>query len=199
MAKLPLVDEQHLRTNENCMKSLLGIVSLLGVAVVYLLARLAGKAWKIPYTDPMPSIDSTTTPVPEAPKQPVVPLSYPRATLDTFCTCIRDYEGKPGDRNYRNNNPGNCRYSAVGYLKIYQPVLRDKDNFAVFRDYATGWLYLENLVKYKIHQNPNQSVLDFFKGYSPKDDGNDPVLYSKYVAAHMGVDNTYRLGDLQGL
>ena len=48
--------------------------------------------------------------------------------LGKFALAIRDYEGVPGDRNYRNNNPGNCRYSSVGYLAKYEPVEKDADS-----------------------------------------------------------------------
>jgi hypothetical protein len=107
--------------------------------------------------------------------------------LDTFCTAIRDYEGAPGDLNYKNNNPGNCRYSPVGYARIYGLVRRDSNNFAIFKDYATGWLYLQNLIKSKIEAHPSWTILDFFKNYSPTSDGNDPEKYAEFVAKRCGV------------
>ena len=123
--------------------------------------------------DPIPSV---IKPVPEK-----------TIKLDDFCRAIRDYEGKAGDRNYRNNNPGNCRYSSVGYLPVYGHVGKDAQNFAVFGTYALGWLYLQNLVKYKINTNPGQTIIDFFKVYAPSSDGNDPVRYAAYVAGQCGA------------
>jgi hypothetical protein len=145
-----------------------------------------------PITPPAPPISPVVTPAP-APA-PSVP---PTATLTALCTAIRNFEGKPGDRNYRNNNPGNCRYSSEGYLPIYQPVLRDKDNFAVFKDYATGFLYLKNLVREKIHQNPDQTLLAFMEVYAPTSDGNDPVAYAANLGKNIGVDyKTFVMKDL---
>ena len=108
--------------------------------------------------------------------------------LQQFCLAIRDYEGKPGDRNYRNNNPGNCRYSKIGYAPKYGIVRKDKDGFAIFEDYETGWLYLLNLVRGIAKQRPEWTIVDFFKRYAPSTDGNDPARYAAYVAQRLSVD-----------
>ena len=107
--------------------------------------------------------------------------------LNTFCTAIRDNEGVPGDRNYRNNNPGNCKFSDKGYLPKYGTVTEDKDGFAVFKDYATGWLYLQNLVRSKIELHPNQTIYGFFCEYAPSSDNNDPLNYAQFVARRCGL------------
>ncbi len=134
------------------------------------------------------------------PTPDIVPESSPKAAphsqIEGFCLAIRDYEGKPGDRNYRNNNPGNCRYSSVGYLPIYEPVGKDDKNFAVFKDYATGWLYLKNLVRYKVAKNPEQNILLFMQSYAPRSDGNDPNEYALFIAKRLRVPLTSRMGDL---
>lgn len=117
--------------------------------------------------------------------------------LNTMCLAIRDYEGAPGDRNYRNNNPGNCRYSSVGYLPIYGYVGKDPQNFAIFKDYATGFMYLQNLVKHKIHQNPNQTLVQFMEIYAPVTDNNDPITYAKFIGKRLGVDSaSYKMIDI---
>lgn len=123
--------------------------------------------------------------------------------LDSFCQAIRDYEGAPGDRNYRNNNPGNCRYSAYGYLPIYGKVGKDSDGFAVFKDYPTGWLYLENFIKSKVHDFPNITFYQFFEGvpgvwpgYAPASDNNVPSKYAEYVAKICQVSPTSAISQL---
>ena len=108
--------------------------------------------------------------------------------LDLLCTAIRDYEGKPGDRNYRNNNPGNCRYSSVGYLSIYGVVQRDPQNFAIFKDYTTGWLYLENLIKEKAKEHPNWNLISLMQEYAPEKDGNNPYKYATFLGKQMNVN-----------
>jgi hypothetical protein len=129
-----------------------------------------------------------TTPFPE----PVVPKSL----IKQFCVAIRDYEGKPGDLNYQNNNPGNCVYSKVGYDPKYGNV-KKRGRFAVFPTMELGMLYLENLVKQKAKENPSWSIYDYFaKLHAPTSDNNDPVKYSKYVAFRIGVPVTTKLKDL---
>ncbi len=105
----------------------------------------------------------------------------------------------PGDLNYQNNNPGNCRCSAVGYASMYGTVLcvdTKSGKFAKFKDYATGWLYLTNLIKGRIHQHPNWTFYDFFNNYSPSSDGNSPNHYAMVVADRLGVTADYKIGDI---
>jgi hypothetical protein len=135
-----------------------------------------------------PQKPAYTPPVaPPAPQPaPVLPAPKPDL-LEAFCTAIRDFEGGPGDRNYRNNNPGNCRYSSVGYDPSYGVVGRDPQNFAIFKDYATGLRYLTNLVRSKIAAHPDRTITEFFEDYAPSSDGNNPRLYALHVAKQIGV------------
>lgn len=107
--------------------------------------------------------------------------------LDEFCLAIRDYEGKPGDLNYKNNNPGNAKFSTSGYRPIYGTVKKDKRGFAIFESYEKGWLYLQNLVKSKIGSHPEWTVIDFFENYAPSSDNNNPYKYASYVATRVGI------------
>lgn len=129
--------------------------------------------------------------------QEVLPLVSPKPNnaLVTFCTAIRDFEGFPGDRNYRNNNPGNCRCSPVGYLPKYG-VVKCVDNFAVFQTYELGWEYLLNLVQHRAELHPNWTILDFFSNYAPSSDGNYPLKYASNVAKKCGVIPSCSLREL---
>lgn len=148
--------------------------------------------WKVAFTpasqDP---VKQPETPQ-DAPKpvEPTVPTAPPaQSRLEAFCAAIQEHEGwYPGSRSFRNNNPGNCRYSSVGYAARYLPVLKDKDGFAIFKDYATGWLYLQNLVREKIQSNPNQTLAAFFELYAPTSDNNDPQAYAAAVGKRLGVN-----------
>lgn len=141
------------------------------------------------------SLITKLTKMPQNPSmQPVLPeepiLNQPEPEKDllvSFCEAIRDYEGSPGNRNYRNNNPGNARYYSGGYASKYGPVRRDPDGFAIFKDYESGWLYLQNLVRSKIDQHPIWNFVDFFSYYAPASDGNDPEKYANFVAKRCGV------------
>jgi hypothetical protein len=117
--------------------------------------------------------------------------------LHTFCAGIRDFEGKPGDRNYRNNNPGNFKFSPVGYRAIYGHVTEDKGGFAVFPTAELGWLYLTNSVVQTAREHPEWTIYDYFAlKHAPKKDGNDPARYAASVAARCGVPVTTTLGEL---
>lgn len=167
---------------------------------------------------PMASLDNETVVIISTPqvKEETVTESTPtpptpKATLENMCLEIRahegwilpggkDWKGKvylKGSRSYQNNNPGNTRYFTGGYLPTYGNVLKDADGFARFRDYETGWLYLTNMVRHQIFKHPDWTLLQFFERYAPKEDANDPELYSKVVAKAMGVNNLYLLRDIR--
>ncbi len=151
-----------------------------------LIKRLLTWLFSIKVQSPIPAPISQPEPPQPQPEPIVEPV---KDKLTQFALCIRDYEGSPpNDRNYRNNNAGNCKYSPVGYLPIYQPVKKDKDGFAIFKDYETGFLYLKNLIKEKASKNPNQTLFQFMANtYAPKEDDNNPVAYTNYIAHRLGV------------
>lgn len=134
----------------------------------------------------------TITPVePEETAQ--IPQSAPEAIitpspLTVFCGALEDFEGGPTDANHINNNPGNARYNPSGYLPEYGHVKESPDGFAVFPSMAQGWLYLENLVKEKATNHPTWTFLEFFSNWAPASDGNNPLLYSQFIAKRCQVD-----------
>lgn len=160
-------------------------------------ARYLGLLKSSQNEDLVKTVQEPTPPISVAPKPSQPQSGHPMATLNNICLAIRDFEGHRGDRNYRNNNPGNCRYSSVGYAAIYGVVRRDPQNFAIFKDYETGWLYLKNLVKGKIKAHPEWTLVDFFKNYAPPTDGNNPNAYATYVANRLEVDDdTFRIKNI---
>ena len=106
--------------------------------------------------------------------------------LDIFCTAIRDFEGQPGDLNYKNNNPGNFRCSPVGYLPKYGKVLC-VGGFARFYSYELGWEYLQATVMHWAHLHPNWTIRDFFYHYAPPSDNNPTEAYALNIAKRCGV------------
>ena len=147
---------------------------------------------------------------PTPPKTPIpTPVNEPFTTpkvalLNGMCLAIREMEGwftpspknPKGSRSWRNLNPGNTKYSTKGYLAKYEPVKKDKDGFAIFKDYETGWLYLKNLVLQKAKDHPDWDLLDFCSYWAPAADNNNPVQYSEFVAKRMGVTTVWRLKNL---
>ncbi len=120
------------------------------------------------------------------PVAPIVP-EVKRDLLTEFCTAIRDFEGKPGDLNYKNNNPGNLRSVKGPFLK--------------FKTYNEGWLALKDYVtractgKHKAYK-PTFTIAQFFGVYAPSEDHNDPKVYANYVAKRIGKPVTMQIKDL---
>jgi hypothetical protein len=132
------------------------------------------------------------TPPPDVP--PLAPVPEPLTPtekdnlLSAMCYAVREHEGwYPGSRSQRNNNPGNTKVSPVGYLPVYEPVKKDPQGFAIFKDYATGWRYLENLILSHASKYSEYTLSQYFKVYAPAADNNDPVRYASVVAKKMGV------------
>lgn len=143
-------------------------------------------------TETMPKTPDTA-PLPV--NEPVRADSGPTA-LVKFCEAIRDFEGKPGDANYLNNNPGNCRCSSVGYLPKYGEVKCSPHGFAIFPTYELGFEYLQNLVHFRALKHPEWTIYDFFADYAPTSDQNQPQVYAKFVASRCGVIPTCTLKEL---
>lgn len=168
------------------------------------------KSLQKPATPPEPmQPPATVSNTPTAPSPPPTAQNH----ILALCEVIKDYEGfggpgstingihyPNGTPSYRNNNPGNCRYSSVGYDPKYGIVKKSWNGFAIFRDYETGWLYLQNLVREKIKAHPTWTLLDFFAdpddGYAPQKDGNNPRVYKAFVANRLKVDPTYQIKNL---
>lgn len=139
------------------------------------------------------------TPRPNTQPEPVLPQLEPSVSmLDKFCLAIQEREGYfKGSRSYRNCNPGNVKYSPVGYAPIYGVVRKDVDNFAIFKDYETGYLYLKNFIKSKASKNPQQTIRQFISVYAPASDNNNEVAYADFIGNKLGVDeNTYTLAQV---
>lgn len=129
---------------------------------------------------------------PEAPSPP----RPPKIHLDAVLIAMRDFEGLPGDANYLNNNPLNCKYHQGGYLPIYEPVKISPAGFAIFKDYSTGWLYGRNMVKNKIKNHPDWTLYDLIEDHAPPKDNNPTLQYAQTVAKRVGVDIDYKVKNL---
>lgn len=127
-----------------------------------------------------------------------------RPTLMQWALAIQAEEGyfKPGQhpahpngsRSWRNSNPGNIRYGNL-VRDVLGATGKDKDNFAVFKDYPAG---LAALVKFlELAQapvgqglrsyDPEMTLYEFCKVYAPSSDGNYPLRYARHVAAKCGI------------
>lgn len=117
----------------------------------------------------------------------IPPIINPVSKLNDFCLAIRDFEGRPGDLNYRNNNPGNIRGRDGRFLK--------------FNTYAEGWLYLKDYVtractgKHSAYK-PDFTIKQFFGVYAPSSDNNQPDIYASWVANRIGLQTSTKIKEL---
>jgi hypothetical protein len=179
----------------------MGLLITAGLGATVYLFRKGG-----PY-NPMPSTDNLST----VPELPIVPASPPAAlvrpvetsstptsvfpTLVRFCNAIAAYEGGPGDANHRNCNPGNARYNPSGYMPMYGEVKKSAAGFAIFKDWNTGMLYLQNMIKGMVHAHPDRTILQFMEVYAPSSE-NDPTKYAQFIARQLAVDISFPMKNL---
>ena len=115
-------------------------------------------------------------------------------TIQAMAQAVTNQEGQPGDRNYRNNNPGNLKPPNGG---IYWPGQTGVDGggFAVFDSWADGMSALQNNLAVHIANNPSQSITDYFAQYSPDSTGLSGE-YGANIAAALGISPDTLLGAL---
>lgn len=89
-----------------------------------------------------------------------------------------DLSTKSDSIAFKNNNPGNIR-SVGGGFKSYDTIEEGYNDL-------TNYIQRAMTGKHKAY-DPNESLLDFCKTYSPKSDGNDPVAKANIIAKDLGV------------
>lgn len=124
-------------------------------------------------------------------------------TVSAFCLAIQEHEGwYPNSRSYRNNNPGNLKYSSVDSLiSKHTSLPADPAGFAVFPNYQSGFLCLKEKItnactgKSTVYF-PTDTIEIFFQKYAPSYDNNDPDVYAKFVASALKVDIHFQIKNL---
>ena len=171
----------------------MGGIIFIGAALTVSFFRKGGIYNKEPFDDEIkPDMASLDNEI-------VIRLKSPeprKPTLTDLCTAMRDFEGGPGDANYKNHNPLNCKFYDGGYLPKYLPVLKSKGGFAIFKDYSTGWLYGYNMLKNKIKNHPKWTLRDLISDHAPAEDNNPVDIYTTFVAKRLAVDNDYLVKNL---
>lgn len=122
--------------------------------------------------------------------------------LRDWAKAIQDFEGwyEPGSpgyprgsRSYRNNNPGNLRWSPFEDGNV--------DNFSTFNTYQKGFDALIHQLRIaangesRVYQ-PDMTLLRFFEVYAPSSDNNHPEHYAMFVAKRLGVEITTKIKTL---
>lgn len=116
-----------------------------------------------------------------------------------------------GSRSYRNNNPGNLRYTsytaALGKNKGH-----DDKNFVIYVSYEAGLAALKQFLidastdvlrPYRVKASELKkdsagklTLYEFYSVYAPSTDGNYPRGYAEAVAKDLGVSPETRIKDL---
>ena len=94
-------------------------------------------------------------------------------------------ERRGGTRAWRNNNPGNIRWSSVE--------IGSAGNFAVFSDYETGFNAIIDLLNSDNYKT--LSILDAISRYAPPNE-NDTENYQNMIANFTGLDISRKIEDL---
>jgi len=108
-----------------------------------------------------------------------------------WADAIQQHEGWfPGSRSFRNNNPGNLKFSGQ-----FGAVGADANGFAIFPDYDTGREALIADLRAKALKYPNWSILQIMTRYlggNPNAPAvtseGDPFAYARAVANKLGAD-----------
>lgn len=115
---------------------------------------------------------------------------YPR--LYPLAMAIQEFKGwGPKSRSFRNNNPGNLRYSRF--------CDQMDDGFVKFPCYFTGlfallydlWCKCSGKTTTKL--DGGSDLVELFEVYAPLGDGNEPYVYVNHVAARLGLSTDTRL------
>jgi hypothetical protein len=98
-----------------------------------------------------------------------------------------------GQRNWRNNNPGNIGYGN-GKLVTKLGAIGKAGGFAVFPDYQTGRRAIFSVLKKDDFQG--RTVSKAIEVWAPKEHSNDTELYKKNVQSWTQIDLTKQVNSL---
>jgi uncharacterized membrane protein YgcG len=95
-----------------------------------------------------------------------------------------------GDRNWRDNNPGNIE---AGAFADAHGAIGSDGRFAIFPDADTGMRALQSLLTSSSYQG--LTIEEAMEQYAPASE-NDTAAYTAFIANNVGVDPTTNMSDL---
>jgi hypothetical protein len=99
-----------------------------------------------------------------------------------------------GQRNWRNNNPGNIGYGN-GILVKRLGAIGKAGGFAVFPNYEIGRAAIFGVLKQDSFQN--RTVSKAIEVWAPKEDNNDTELYKKHIHLWTNIDLKRQIKNLR--
>jgi hypothetical protein len=121
--------------------------------------------------------------------------------IEQWARAIQKHEGWfNGSRSFRNNNPGNLRYTTYT-ASLGKNKGKDNGNFIIYVDYETGFSALKQFLKDAATDvlrayRGTMTIYDFYSVYAPSGDGNYPKGYAEAVAADLGVSPKVKISTL---
>lgn len=97
---------------------------------------------------------------------------------------IATFEGKPGDRNWRNNNPTNLKFAHQRHATGQDP-----QGFAIFDTFEHGLEAGEEQLLLDLSRHPNWSFTQLIDTWAPRTDGNlNNDRYASFLAGLLGLN-----------
>jgi hypothetical protein len=126
--------------------------------------------------------------------------SVASGVIDTMAAAIQNFEGwYPGSRSYRNNNPGNLRWSDPDTIPWAGAIGLDDANHVVFESYDSGMAALKRQLSLAFsNQSSVYSTADTLYSFFSKYAEGNQAAYAESVAAALGVDPNSTLANLVG-
>ena len=124
--------------------------------------------------------------------------------VNKIAQAIKKFEGwYPGSRSFRNNNPGNIRWSGSvpsdgsGSGVLRGAIGKDETNHLIYRSESDGWNALIFQIRIAITgkssvYSPSMNLYQFFEQYA---EGNQKS-YAETVAYEIGVSPYSKLEEL---
>jgi len=106
--------------------------------------------------------------------------------ITVLAFAMATFEGQPGDRNWRNNNPCNLKFANQRHA-----IDKDPDGFAVFDTLEHGFAAAELQILLDLHRNRLLTFNDLIDQWAPPTDGNlNNDRYAALAASAFGLKPT---------
>lgn len=103
--------------------------------------------------------------------------------LAVFAFAVASFEGQPGDRNWRNRNPGNLKFADQ-----HHATGKDPAGFAIFDTFEHGFQALQVQIAIDARRDPEWTIADFVNSYAPPADNNpNNAAYAERIASLFGL------------
>ena len=127
-------------------------------------------------------------------------MSKMDSVIEVMAKAIQAFEGgKPGDRNMRNNNPGNIRWEPPlpQWLIDRGAIGKDSGNHVIFATFDQGYAELKRQLRLAFTGQsdnfyPSMSLYEYFAKYAEA----NQKPYAERVASALGVDPSTTLEEL---